>query len=161
MKRPFRFTFFMWACFAVTAIIVAETLLVKVQTTNLRKEPKFYAQTLAVLKAGERLEKVSSQGDWVKVRTAGGIEGWIHSSAVQTKKFDLLAMDKSLKTQASADEVALAGKGFNKQVEDKYKAQHSEISFAEVEKMLKMKVTPSQIRSFLKQGKLGEFGGGK
>ena len=43
-----------------------------------------------------------------------------------------------MKTQASASEVALAGKGFNKQVEDSYKAKHADANFAAVDRMLKI-----------------------
>lgn len=138
---------------------MAETLVVKVKSTNLRKEPKFYAETLATLKAGDTLEKISEQAGWVKAKTAQGLVGWVHSSAVQPKKFSLLALDKSLKTEASAEEVALAAKGFNKQVEESYRARHASLNYAWVEKMLEIKISVAQIRDFLKKGKLGEFGG--
>jgi hypothetical protein len=90
-----------------------------------------------------------------------GVEGWIHSQAVQTGKFAVAAMDKSLKTSATADEVALAGKGFNKQVEDEYKSRNRGMSFGEVDRMLRIKVTPNELRKFLMDGKLAEFGGAR
>ena len=160
MKKVHRIVLTVSAIFILFAVVVsATTLIVKVQTTNLRKAPKFYAQTIAILKAGETVEKISSQDDWIKVRTVNNLEGWIHSSVVQVKKFKLFAAKKGLKTQASADEVALAGKGFNKQVEDLYKAKHGEISFIWVDNMLKISVSVEQIKNFLKKGKLGEFRG--
>jgi len=150
--------------FAILTILVtfliAENLFVKVQSARLRKEPKFYAATIVFLKAGESVVKISSQGGWYLVKTAGGIKGWLHSSAVQRKKVDLVTMDKSLKAKASAEEVALASKGFNEQVEKEYKARNKDISFAWVDKMLAIKVTPEQLRKFLQEGKLAEFGGG-
>jgi hypothetical protein len=139
--------------------LAAETLLVKVQTTQLRKGPQFFSQALAALKAGDRLEKVSENAGWIQVKTSAGVLGWVHSSAVQTTKFNLLAMDKSMKTQATASEVALAGKGFNKQVEASYRAKHGDVSFALVDQMLQLKIPPAQIEDFLKKGKLGEFRG--
>lgn len=149
--------------FAILTILVtfliAENLFVKVQSARLRKEPKFYAATVTVLKAGESVVKIGSQAGWYKVRIASGAEGWLHSSAVQTKKVDLVTMDKSLKAKASADEVALASKGFNEQVEQEYRARHKDISFAWVDRMLTLKVSPEQLMKFLKEGKLAEFGG--
>ncbi len=142
------------------SFLIAENLFVKVQSARLRKEPKFYAATIVFLKAGESVTKISSQAGWYLVRTIGGIKGWLHSSAIQTKKVDLVTMDKSLKAKASADEVALASKGFNEQVEKEYKARHKDISFAWVDRMLTFKVSPEQLRKFLKTGKLAEFGGG-
>ncbi len=161
MKKAFSYFLPALAIFIFVVILLAETFVVKVQTTNLRKEPKFYSSSIASLKAGEVLEKISEQEGWIRVRTSAGLEGWVHSSALQQRKFTLLAMDKSLKTQASAEEVALAGKGFNKQVEEEYRSRHGEISFAWVEKMLQMKVTPEEIQEFLKRGRLAEFGGEK
>jgi len=161
MKRPFRGPALAGALAVLTVLLLAETVVVKIQTTNMRKEPKFYSQTIASLTAGSPLEKLSSQDGWFKVRTSAGVVGWIHSSAVETKKFNLLAMDKSMKTQASAGEVALAAKGFNKQVEENYKAKHGEANFAAVDRMLQLKISPSDVEAFLRKGKLGEFGGGK
>ncbi len=161
MRKPFRAPFLLAAILVVFTLLLAETLVVKIQTTNLRKEPKFYGQTTVVLKAGETLEKLTVQGGWIQVRTSAGQVGWIHSSAVETPKFNLLASNKGLKTQASAGEVALASKGFNKQVEESYRAKHGEISYVWVDRMIKLKIPPSQMETFLKRGKLGDFGGPK
>lgn len=161
MKKPFRHALFIGLVLLIAAALIAETLIVKVRSTNLRKEPMFFAQTLATLKAGDTLEKLGEQAGWIKVKTAAGLVGWVHSSAVQAKKFSLLAMDKSLQTKASTEEVALAAKGFNKQVEKNYKTRHASLSYAWVEKMLQIKISAAQIQNFLKKGKLGESGGAK
>jgi len=137
--------------------LLAETFVVKIQSTNVRKEPKFYAASLGAIKAGDSVELVSSQNDWLKVKTASGLIGWIHSSAVEQKKFKLSSLDKSLKTQASASEVALAGKGFNKQVEESFQKKNQGISFVQVDQMLSIRVLPEMIENFLKAGGLGEF----
>jgi uncharacterized protein YgiM (DUF1202 family) len=142
-------------------LLLAETLTIKVQTTYVRKEPKFYSSPVATLSAGEKVTQISSQAGWFMVRTSKGVEGWIHSQAVATGKFKVAAMDQTLRASATADEVALAGKGFNKQVEDAYKSRNKGISFAEVEHMLKIKVTPNELRQFLMDGKLAEFGGAR
>ncbi len=162
MKPPRRRSLVPFAVLAaVTVLIAAQTLIVKVQTTALRSEPKFYAPVITTLKAGTQLTQLQAQGDWLKVQVAGGQTGWVHKSAVETKKFNLMAAGGGAKTQASAGEVALAAKGFNKQVEDSYKARHGEANFAAVDAMLKVKATPAEVEAFLKRGKLGEFGGGR
>jgi len=142
-------------------VVLAETLIVKVKTTNLKKEPVFYSNTIVVLNAGDQVEKTGEQQGWYKVRTAKGVEGWLHSSAVQKKKFSLLALDKSVASETSAKEVSLAGKGFNKQVETQYKANNPAVSFVVVDKMVKLRVSTKQLVDFIKKGKLGEFGGAK
>lgn len=150
------------ACLAlVIGLLAAETFIVKVKSTSLHKSPKFYAASVSALSAGDSLEKIGGEGDWVQVRAASGAVGWIHSSALEPRKFTLGATNAGLKTQATADEVALASKGFNKQVEDSYRARNKNISFIWVDKMLLLKVTSAQAEAFLKDGKLADFGGGK
>jgi uncharacterized protein YgiM (DUF1202 family) len=160
MSKTSRFKLlFIGVAIVCVALLLAETLIVKVQTTYVRKEPKFYSSPVATLKAGESVAQISAQAGWLKVRTSKGVEGWIHSQAVQGGKLTVAAMDQSLKTSVTADEVALAGKGFNKQVEDEYKARHKGMSFGEVDRMLRIKVAPDELRRFLMDGKLAEFGG--
>jgi uncharacterized protein YgiM (DUF1202 family) len=143
----------------LVTVLVAETLMIKVQSTHLRKEPKFYASTIAMLKAGEVVEKIGAADGWYQVRTAKGAVGWLHSSAVQSGTFNLTATDRSLTAKATADEIALAGKGFNKQVEESYKAKNSDANFAAVDRMLKVEVSRDQLLEFLREGLLGIYGG--
>jgi hypothetical protein len=143
------------------ALIAAETFVVKVRTTSLRSSPKFFAGTTLSLKAGDGLLLVKREADWIQVKTSGGQVGWIHSSAVEPRKIDILAWGKTTKNQATATEVAMAAKGFNKQVEDSYKTKNKTISFVWVDKMVQMTVTRAQLEAFLKQGRLGEFRGNK
>ncbi|MDH7512304.1 MAG: SH3 domain-containing protein [Clostridiales bacterium] len=161
MRRSVLFSAAVSLFIILVTLLLAETLIVRVQSTSLRQNPKFYAPVVLALKAGEKVEKVSGQEGWVQVRTSGGVVGWVHSSAVEVQKFSLLAIDKSMKTQASASEVALAGKGFNKQVEESYRAKHGDINFVWVDRMLQIKIPASQVLEFMKQGKLGEFGGAR
>ncbi|MCX6568768.1 MAG: SH3 domain-containing protein [Candidatus Aminicenantes bacterium] len=161
MKKPARLTFLITAVLAVFVFLLAETVVVKIKTTNIRRDPKFTAPVVAAIKAGEPLEKIEAQNGWFKVKTKAGIVGWIHSTAVESKKLNLLAMDKTMKTQASAGEVALAAKGFNKQVEDKYRAGNAAADFAAVDAMEKVKPTAAEVEAFMKAGRLAEFGGAR
>jgi len=158
MKKRRAFLPFVFLLVVLVSVLLAETLVIQIQKTAVRKEPKFYAATLAEVKSGDTVEKLEDQDGWFKVKTAGGIVGWIHSSAATPKKVRLKALDNALRTDASAAEVTLAGKGFNKQVEEGYRAKNPELNFTLVEKMLKYRLSPSEIEAFLKRGKLGEFG---
>lgn len=147
--------------FLVT-LVLAETLVIKVQTTSLRQAPKFYGAVIQALRSGDKVEKVAGQPDgWIQVKTAAGVVGWIHSSAVSVQKFNLMAVGGGTKTQASASEVALAGKGFNKQVEESFRARNKSANFAEVDRMQQLKVTAAALEQFLKQGRLGDWRGAK
>jgi uncharacterized protein YgiM (DUF1202 family) len=159
MKKPVRATAVVAAVLVVFVYLLAETVLVQIKTTSIRKDPKFTSSTLATVKAGVALEKLQTQSGWVQVRTKAGVVGWVHSSAVTAKKLNLTASDGNLQTQASAGEVALAAKGFNKQVEDKYRSANPKLDFAAVDALERLKPTAAQIEAFLRAGRLGEFGG--
>jgi uncharacterized protein YgiM (DUF1202 family) len=162
MRKTSRFKMlFIGVAVLCVALLLAQTLVIKVQSTHVRKEPKFYSSPVATLKAGDSVTQISSQAGWFKVRTSKGVEGWIHSQAVATGKLAVAAMDKSVKMSATADEVALAGKGFNRQVEESYKSRNKGLNFGEVDRMLRIKVTPDELRRFLMDGKLAEFGGAR
>ena len=161
MKKPRSLVILLTALLVVLAIAAADVFVVKIQATQLRKNPQFFAPPVAALKAGDKLEKISEANGWVQVKTSTGLVGWVHSSAIETPKFALTAANKDLKTQATASEVALAAKGFNKQVEDSYRAKHSEANFAAVDAMSQVKVSLAQIEDFLKKGRLGDYRGVK
>jgi len=161
MKKPRSLVILLTAFLVALAIAAADIVVVKIQATQLRQNPQFFAPAVVALKAGDKLEKVSEANGWVQVKTSAGLIGWVHSSAVGTSKFALAAANKDLKTQATASEVALAAKGFNKQVEDSYRAKHAEANFAAVDALFLVKVSLAQIEDFLKKGRLGDFRGVK
>jgi uncharacterized protein YraI len=161
MKKPARMAFLVAAVLAVFVFLLAETLVVKVKTTTVRSAPKFTATVVAKIKSGEALEKLAAESGWIKVKTKAGLVGWVHATAVQAKKINLSAMDNTMQTQASAGEIALAAKGFNKQVEDKYRAGNPAADYAAVDAMEKVKPTDAEIEAFMKLGHLGEYGGGQ
>jgi uncharacterized protein YgiM (DUF1202 family) len=140
-------------------LLAAETLKVRVKSTKLRSSPKFYAGSVASLQFGESLEKITAQGDWIQAKTTTGTTGWIHSSAVTVPKFSLTA-GKTAQEETTADEVALAGKGFNQQVEEEYR-KNSDLDYTWVDRMAQIQVTEAEMERFFREGKLGEFGGGQ
>jgi len=142
-------------------LFAAETYIVKVRTSALRSRPKFFASTVLNVKAGDGLVLLNREADWLQVKTSGGQAGWIHLSAVEPRQFDILAWGKSTKNQATATEVAMAAKGFNKQVEDSFRARNRNVSFVWVDRMVRMAVSRAQLEAFLRQGRLGEFRGVK
>ena len=117
MKKRLRLGALILAVMLVFIYLLAETITVKVKTTSVRRDPKFYAASLATIQAGTALEKLEAKDGWFRVKTKSGITGWVHSSAIDTRKFDLTTLGGSQNTQASTGEVALAAKGFNEEPE--------------------------------------------
>jgi len=70
------------------------------------------------------------------------------------KKIVLQAGQTNVQTGATQNELALAGKGFNNQVESSYMAQNKKLDYNWVNKMETFKVTPDQMSAFLAKGEV-------
>lgn len=114
------------------------------------------AKTVEKVGYGGTLKVKTKSNDWYQVETDSGAVGWIHISATTTQKIkldrDMAVTDKS----ASNEEVALAGKGLNQQVEQAYIQSNPEIAaaFKQVDQMEAYKVPLVQLSAFIKQGQL-------
>jgi len=155
-------------CLATTCLIAAAAIAadsskmmsVQVKTTSLRNAPEFISKACATLAYGDRVEVSSTKGPWSKVNTQKGATGWVHTSALSPKKIVLKSGQETAQTRASNDELALAGKGFNSDVEGEFKKQHKNINFIWINKMEKMRVTSDEMQKFLKEGSITPKKGG-
>ena len=145
---------------AVAGLVIAQTVTIKVKETKVRSSPRFYASSIHDAKSGDRLQKIGESQGWYEVITPDGASGWVHSSAVETRKLEL-SSGEWVERETSPDEVALAGKGFNEEVEAEYRKTHQELDYTWVDKMEKLEITEAEMLEFLKAGRLGEYGGGR
>lgn len=149
------------AALATTASADGPAMSVQVKTGQLRASPSFLGKLVGNVNYGERLQIVENQGEWSKVTTPAGQGGWIHTSALTKKKIAMKAGAQDAQTGASGEELALAGKGFNSDVEADFKARNRNVDFTWVDKMEKMKVSPETMQQFLKEGGVQPNEGGK
>lgn len=131
---------------------------VQVKSGSLRETPSFLGKIVAPVGYGDRVAVVSEQGEWRQVRAPAGATGWIHVSALTDKKL-ALSSGGQVGTSASGDEMALATKGFNAQVEGEFKKNNKDIDFSWVDKMEKIKIAGKEIFAFLKEGQVAPGGG--
>jgi uncharacterized protein YgiM (DUF1202 family) len=136
----------------------AKQMSVTVKETQVRATPSYMGKILAVLAYGDRVDVLAEQSGWARVRLPSG-EGWVHLSALTTKRIVLQSGSQNVGSGASSGEVALAGKGFNQEVEDKYK-QDNNLDYTWVDRMGSYIVTPQQILAFLEEGGLNTQIGG-
>jgi hypothetical protein len=142
--------------FLVPALSFAgETVRVKVQKTTLFEQPNFFSRTVATLQFGDPLEMEAVVKDWAEVKF-GRQKGYIHQSALTSTKVDMktLLFSSSASSEASQDEVALAGKGFTPEVEMNYGKTHPEMNYALVDEIERTSVDPNSLRSFIQRGGL-------
>jgi hypothetical protein len=87
------------------------------------------------------------------------IKGWMHASALTEKKIVLKPGAEDVQQAASSDELTLAGKGFNEQVEKSFKTKNPNVDFSGVDRMEKVVISQKEIQQFLQTGKLVPKGG--
>ncbi len=134
--------------------MAADTARVIVKENAVRDQCRFLAPVKAKLRYNDLVTLTGKSGDWYKV-TFKGVSGCVHKSAIQKKTFKLGTINGTGQT-ASSDEVSLAGKGFNPQVEASYKGEHPEVDFHAVDTIEGFKVSSENLDEFLKNGGLKE-----
>lgn len=136
------------------------TMSVQIKKGPLRASPSFLGKVVAEVAYGDRLEIREEKAGWARgVLVGRGVEGWIHSSALTTKKVVLKSGASDVQKSASGEELALAGKGFNKQVEGEFKSRHQNIDFAPIDQMERIIISAQEAREFLDEGEIKPAGG--
>ena len=144
------------AALLATGAWAAKEMSVQVRDGQLRNRASFLGTVTATVAYGDRVTVNQSQAGWCEVATAAGKTGWIHESALTPKRVVLSSGTTDARAGASGEEVALAGKGFSKEVEAEYKKTNKDIDYTWVDWMGKQKVSGEQIVQFLKQGDLAQ-----
>lgn len=130
----------------------AKEMSVQVRNGQLRADPSFLGKMVASLDYGARVTVAEEKGDWRRVVLPDGKAGWIHQSALTPKKIVMQAGAADVSTAASGQELALAGKGFNSDVEADFKRKNAEIDFSWIDRMEKIKFSAADMTAFLQEG---------
>jgi len=147
-------------CLAATAVAAENLMSLQIKKGQLRATPSFLGKIVAELNYAERVAVLEKKETWLRVRaSAKNAEGWLHASALTSKKIILKPGATDVSQAASSDELALAGKGFSAQVEGEFKTRNPQLDYAWINQMEQMVVSQNQIEQFLKDGKLSPKGG--
>ncbi|MCK4515213.1 MAG: SH3 domain-containing protein [Spirochaetaceae bacterium] len=121
---------------SVFAFDVGDEPAVSIRDGDLRSTPGFLSRITTQVDYGESVKILEVRGDWLRVRAAGsGDEGWLHSSVVAEKEeLRLERAGDATAAGVSTREIALAGRGFNEQVEAQYKSDKG-LDFTLVDEM--------------------------
>jgi len=134
------------------AAAFAEQVHVQIANARLKKSPQWFAATVAEPSLGAPLEVVKLTGDWYKVQ-AGETAGWIHKSAVSAKKLKKSKASSVGSTKTSADDITLAGKGFNT-LEADYRKSGESVNLEAIDALEARSVDEAKLLLFLRQGAL-------
>jgi uncharacterized protein YgiM (DUF1202 family) len=148
-----------WLALAIVVLAAmcawaAQQMSVQVKETQMRAKPSFVGASVAKLTYGTQVTVLEQKGPWIRVRGTGGREGWVHQSALTTKKVQLASGGKDAATGAGNDELALAGKGFTADVEKTFKEENADLDFAWVDRMETWVVPAEDAEKFLAAGEV-------
>ena len=161
--------------FAATAM-AEEKRWVSSEGTSLKAEASATSDTVVDMLVGTEVTVVESGGRWLKVKTAAGKEGWVYAGRVSdTPPAGEVAggdggifgasMQKSQINTAKADS-ARSIRGLSPDAAKYAKDKGTpEATKKALDIVLARKVSPKELKAFLKEGKIGEYaqvqGGGK
>ena len=144
------------------AVLAAEPKQMSVQVKKgaVRSTPSFLSKIITKLNYGDRVVVTEEQSSWSKINLSGAYShGWIHSSALTSKEIVLKPGAADVEQSASDDELTLAGRGFNAEVENEFRSQNPDVDFTWIDRMETMTVSQEQIQNFIKAGGLHPQGG--
>ena len=122
---------------------------VVVEQAKVRKAKAFFSAPVATVSYKDSLAAGAPEDGWVPV-SVDGKRGWLHESAVGSKAGKLKGgWDGS--DEAGQDEVTLAGKGFNAEVEKTYRAGDAG-DYDAVDAMEQRTVSEAALLAFMKSG---------
>ncbi|GHV72962.1 hypothetical protein AGMMS49940_02640 [Spirochaetia bacterium] len=132
--------------------LTGRTMYVTTKTIEIKKSTAFFADTLGSLSYGAPVSVLQENGKWVRIKSleAPEISGWVAAAGLTTKR--IIAGSS---TSASANEIALAGKGFNQEVENAYK-QSGALDYSAIDAMEAIQIPNGQLLSFLREGHLAQ-----
>jgi hypothetical protein len=133
-----------------------KTMSIQIRKCHTRQSPSFLAQVTGTLPYGRKVDVIIEQESWIQVICKeSGISGWVHTSALTPKKIIMIAGEKDVPISAQSEEYALAGKGFNKDVENRFRSQNPDLNFTWIDRMERFIVSARHKDTFLAAGQLG------
>jgi len=125
------------------------TMYVAAKTIELKSSTGFFASSKGTLAYGAAVSVLQIKGKWAEVKSStGSSTGWTAVANLSAKR-----IVSSSATGATANEVALAGKGFNQEIENAYKAGGT-LNYADVDRTETQKVSKQELKNFITEGHL-------
>jgi len=143
-------------CMALFAISMAAaqafkggTMYVATKTVALKSSKGSFAKTNYTLNYGDRVTVLQISGKYAEVSSEANSSrrGWTVTANLSAKQI------VSGNASVSAKEVALAGKGFNQEVENTYKAK-GKLNYADVDRVETLSVNEADLQKFIQDGRL-------
>ena len=142
-------------CAASTKSSKQKTQYVAIDPAPLKAKPAASSKKIGTVEYASEVIVLKTEKSWAYVQLASdsSVEGWLPESALTSKKIK----EKSKAATANADEIALAGKGFNSTIEAVY-ADEFEVNFDIVDYIESLGADSEEVIYFAQQGQLNDGG---
>ena len=121
------------------------TRYVAVESLAVRDSAGFFGREVGTLSLGASVTVVRDDGRFIQIR-AGNLSGWVASSGLSTRR--VIAAGSAV----TPSEVALAGKGFSREVETAYR--NDGLDFSMVDAMERIVIPAAELQRFINEGRL-------
>lgn len=147
--------------FLTVALVSAEMSRVTVKKTAVKNSPRLFSKTIKTLHYADQVEVVDWGEGWVRVRLESGESGWVRVSHLSKSSLSLRAGSQMVDVDASEEELTLAGKGFDRQVEQRYRQRNADADYDWIDRMEGYRHDNAELTRFLRQGGLVARAGGR
>jgi uncharacterized protein YgiM (DUF1202 family) len=152
-----------WGALLVSVVYAAEVY-VQAKSAQLRDGKTSLSQVLATVTFGQPLQVVQEEKDWLEVRTADGLQGWIFASKTSPTRpagsaSSLARLGQALRQTEAAPVTASTGaRGLDK-VSQAYANQSGIPQQYQdaVDRMAAYQLSDQEVEGFLQEGRLGEY----
>lgn len=148
MQRHFLLLALVLVAGSLFAIETGDTVAVSVREAEVRSAAGFLSPVQSLLEYGTSANVLSVRGDWIQIE-AGSTRGWLHSVSVLPPQ-EMNLSGEAIGQGASTREIALAGRGFNEQVEREYQEQQ-DLDFGPVDDMETLVLPLGELGAFLEE----------
>ena len=137
------------------------TMYVNVEEAELKSGTGFFASNVGFLPYGSKVRVLQESGKWTEVASADNeqLSGWLPAASLTRKK--ILVDDSINRVSASADELALAGKGFSAEVEAQYTTEATAHIYKLIDEIETTPMDKTGLWEFIQQGELSDGSGGE
>lgn len=142
--------------FGGAAARAAEQARIASGEARLRATKTKFGETLRVLHSGDPVTVLRTEAPWVRV-SSGGVEGWLHESAIARGGSGGLAIARALTgSEVEASERSAGQKGFDSATEQSFRASKPDLAaaFATVDRIDARRPDENAIAAFARAGQL-------
>lgn len=138
----------------VSQVALSAVMRVQVEKAQIRQRPSFLSKVITSVPYGTTVQTTGVRGSWTAVALTNAQTGWIPTASLTAHHLQKKATNSQIGTTATTQEISLAGKGFNEQVENKYKQKNRQLRFDLVDQIEKRAVSDYEIKRFIREGQL-------